>query len=186
MDHLLGLEGNRGSEFLLREVFLRSLPEKISIVVAASTSGLRDLAVEADKHFAASGMLIAEAQLINNNVREPTPEVQTSFRPRRTARSRQSGQLACVSITPDLVQKPAVVVRRVRGYRLPSSHAFRETPGPTTACEHGCWPAFKTLLRSRLPVWRELLDRHRRRDQPTSTVRLRPEVPQQRPTVTCG
>ena len=90
MDHLLGLEGNRGSEFLLREVFLRSLPEKISIVVAASTSGLRDLAVEADKHFAASGMLIAEAQLINNNVREPTPEVQTSFRPRRTARSRQS------------------------------------------------------------------------------------------------
>ena len=70
MDHLLGLAGNRGSEFLLREVFLRSLPEKISIVVAASTSGLRDLAMEADKHF-------AEAQLINSNVREPTPEVQT-------------------------------------------------------------------------------------------------------------
>ena len=66
-----------------------SLPDKISIVVAASTSGLRDLALEADRHFAASGMLIAKAHLIINNVPEPTPEVHTSFRPRRTARNRQ-------------------------------------------------------------------------------------------------
>ena len=38
-DHLLGLVGDRSSEFIVREVFLRSLPDKISIVVVASTSG---------------------------------------------------------------------------------------------------------------------------------------------------
>ena len=67
MDQLLGLMGDRISEFLVRDVFLRSLPDKISIVVAASTSGLRDLALEADRHFATSGMLIATAQPTINN-----------------------------------------------------------------------------------------------------------------------
>ena len=85
------LMGDRSSEFLVREVFLRSLPDKISIVVAASTSGLRDLALEADRHFATSGMLIATAQPTINKVHEPTLEVHTSFRPRRAARNRQPG-----------------------------------------------------------------------------------------------
>ena len=92
MDHLLGLVGDRSSEFLVREVFLRSLPDKISIVVATSTSGLRDLALEADRHFATSGMLIATAQPTINKVHEPTPEVHTSFRPRRAVRNRQPAQ----------------------------------------------------------------------------------------------
>ena len=92
MDHLLGLVGDRSSDFLVREVFLRSLPDKISIVVAASTSGLRDLALEADRHFATSGMLIATAQPTINKVHEPTPEAHTSFRPRRAARNRQPAQ----------------------------------------------------------------------------------------------
>ena len=65
-DHLLGLEINLGSGFLLRKVFLRSQLDKISIVVAASTCGLRDLVLEADRHFAASGMLIAKAQLTDH------------------------------------------------------------------------------------------------------------------------
>ena len=92
MDHLLGLVGDRSSEFLVREVFLRSLPDKISIVVAASTSGLRDLALEADRHFSKSGMLIATAQPTVNKVHEPTPEVHASFRPRRAARNSQPVQ----------------------------------------------------------------------------------------------
>ena len=92
MDHLLGFVGDRSSEFLVREVFLRSLPDKISIVVAASTSGLRDLALEADRHFATFGILIATAQPTINKVQEPTPEVHTSFRPRRAARNRQPAQ----------------------------------------------------------------------------------------------
>ena len=92
MDHLLCLVGDRSSEFLVREVFLRSLPDKISIVVAASTSGLRDLALEADRHFSKSGMLIATAQPTVNKVHEPTPEVHASFRPRRAARNSQPAQ----------------------------------------------------------------------------------------------
>ena len=89
MDHLLGLVGDRSSEFLVREVFLRSLPDKISIDVAASTSGLRDLALEAERHFSKSGMLIATAQPTINKVHEPTPEVHASVQPRRAARNRQ-------------------------------------------------------------------------------------------------
>ena len=92
MDHLLDLVGDRSSEFLVREVFLRSLPGKISIVVAASTSGLRDLALEANRNFATSGMLIATAQPTTNKVHVPTPEVHASFRPRRAARNRQPAQ----------------------------------------------------------------------------------------------
>ena len=88
----LGQVGDRSSEFLVREVLLRSLPDKISIVVAASTSRLRDLALEADRHFATSGMLITTAQPTINKVHEPTPEVHTSFRPRRAARNRQPAQ----------------------------------------------------------------------------------------------
>ena len=73
-------------------MFLRSLPDKISIVVAATTSGLRDLALEADRHFATSGMLIATTHSTINKVHEPTPEVHTSFRPRRATRNRQHAQ----------------------------------------------------------------------------------------------
>ena len=80
MDHLLGLVGDRSSEFLVREVFLRSLQDNISIVVAASTSGLHDLALKTDWHIDPSGMLIATAQP-TFKVHEPTPEVHTSFRP---------------------------------------------------------------------------------------------------------
>ena len=64
-------------------------------------------------------------------------------------------KLACVTITPRLVQQPASAVRHVRGCRLAISHAFRETPVPATACEHSRWPSFETLSRSRLPVGRE-------------------------------
>ena len=92
MDHLLGLVGDRSSEFLLGEMFLRSLPGKISIVVAESTSGMRDLTLEADRHFATSRMLIATAQPTINKVHEPTPEVHTSFRPRCAAHNRQPEQ----------------------------------------------------------------------------------------------
>ena len=149
MDHLHGLVGDRSSECLVREVFLRSLPDKISIVVAASTSGLRDLALEADRHFATSGMLIATAQPTINKVHEPTPEVQPSFRPRRAALTVNLHNLACVTIiTPRLVQQPAIAVRHVRGCRLAISHAFRETPVPATVCEHSRWPSFETLSRS--------------------------------------
>ena len=92
MDNLIGLVGDRSSEFLVREVFLRSLPDKISIVVAASTSGLCDIALEADRNFSKSGMLIATAQPTVNKVHGPTPEVHASFRPRRVARNSQPEQ----------------------------------------------------------------------------------------------
>ena len=65
-------------------------------------------------------------------------------------------KLACVTITPRLVQQPAIAVRHVRGCRLAISHTFRETPVPAIACEHSRWPSFETLSRSRLPVGREL------------------------------
>ena len=67
-------------------------------------------------------------------------------------------KLACVTITPRLVQQPAIAVRHVCGCRLAISHAFRETPVPATAFEHSRWPSFETLSRSRLPVGRELFD----------------------------
>ena len=156
MDHLLGLVGDRSSEFLVREVFLRSLPDKISIVVAASTSGLRDLALEADRHFSKSGMLIATAQPTINKVHEPTPEVHASVQPRSRHATVNLHKLACVTITPRLVQQPAIAVRHVRGCRLATRHAFRETPVPATACEHSRWQSFETVSRSRLPVRREL------------------------------
>ena len=162
MDHLIGLVGDCSSEFLVREVFLRSLPDKISIVVAASTSGLRDLALEGDRHFATSGMLIATAQ----PAIAPSPQ-STKFMSRHRKYTHHSDldtrhatvnlhKLACVTVTPRLVQQPAIALRHVRGCRLAISHAFRETPVPATACEYSRWPSFETLSRSRLPVGREL------------------------------
>ena len=65
-------------------------------------------------------------------------------------------KLACVTITPRLVQQPAIVMRHVRWCRLATRHAFRETPVPATACEHSRWESFETVSRSRLPVRREL------------------------------
>ena len=131
MNHLLGLVGDPSFEFMVREVFLRSLPDKISIVVEASTSGLRDLAFEADRHFATSGMLIATAQLTINKVHEPTPDVHTSFRPRRAARNRQPAQTSLCYYHAAFCS----AARNCCGCRLAISHAFRETPVPATACE---------------------------------------------------
>ena len=53
---------------------------------------MRDLTLEADRHFATSRMLIATAQPTINKVHEPTPEVHTSFRPRCAAHNRQPEQ----------------------------------------------------------------------------------------------
>ena len=80
MNHLLGLVGDRSSEFLVREVFLRSLPDRISIVVAASTSGLRDLALEAIPVSDTSALSLARALLQNWVSRFGTPEHITSDR----------------------------------------------------------------------------------------------------------
>ena len=128
MDHLLGLVGDRSSEFLVREVFLRSLPDKISIVVAASTSGLRDLALEADRHFSKSGMLIATAQPTVNKVYEPTPEVHASFRPQRAARNRQPAQTGLCHYHAAFGAAARNCCAPCRGCRLTTWHAFRETP----------------------------------------------------------
>ena len=130
MDHLLGLVGDRSSEFLMREVFLRSLPDKISIVVAASTSGLRELALEADRHFATSGLVCSS--LLPSRLSTKVMSRHRKYTHRSDLDARHATvnlhKLACVTITPRLVQQPAIAVRHVRGCRLAISHAFRETP----------------------------------------------------------
>ena len=151
IDHLLGLVGDRSSEFLVGEMFLLSLPDKISIVVAESTSGMRDLTLEAERHFATSRMLIATAQPTINKVHEPTPEVHTSFRHRCAAHNRQPEQTG-------LRYYHAAFGSAARNCWAPcawepssnDSH-IRETPVPVTACEHSRLPSFETRSRSRLP-----------------------------------
>ena len=131
MDHLLGLVGDRSSEFLVREVFLRSLPDKISIVVAASTSGFRDLGI--------SPRLVCSSPL-----------------PSRLSTKFMSGHRKYTHHSYLNARHATVNLHKLACVTITISHAFRETPVQATACEHSRWPSFETRLRSRLPVGREL------------------------------
>ena len=84
MDHILALASSGDLSFLLRELFIRKLPESIRAIVAASSStDLRTLAAEADTHFSSTGALISsitdtpstESALIRE-------EVNAAYRPR--------------------------------------------------------------------------------------------------------
>ena len=79
-----------------------------------------------------------------------------SFRPRRAARNRQPAQTGLCYYHAAFGTAAAIAVRHVRGFRLATRHAFRETPVPATACEHSRWQSIETVSRSRLPVRREL------------------------------
>ena len=83
VDHILSLAGDGNRDFLLREIFLRKLPEPIRAIVASSaTSDLRSLGSEADKHFSASGAMISTAASCEV-IQTSAAEIQASFRPRR-------------------------------------------------------------------------------------------------------
>lgn len=85
-DYILGLAGQRDTSFLLRELFIRGLPEKIRAIIASSDSAdLRVLATEADRHFAVSGALIACANRVTTTISPPPLEVLAAARPRRNA-----------------------------------------------------------------------------------------------------
>lgn len=85
-DYILGLAGQRDTGFLLRELFLRGLPEKVrAIVASADTTDLRALAMEADRHFSESGALIACTDRTIPAITPPPLEVQAAARPRRNA-----------------------------------------------------------------------------------------------------
>ena len=60
VDHILSLAGTGNLDFLLRELFIRKLPESIRAIIAASSStDLRVLGAQADMHFSAAGALIS-------------------------------------------------------------------------------------------------------------------------------
>jgi hypothetical protein len=95
-DQILGLAGTRDISFLLREIFLRGLPDKIrAILISSNSNNLRTLAAEADKHFAASGLLIANTSRTEaNSQQEQSIQAVKSFQPRhnsqQTSISRQA------------------------------------------------------------------------------------------------
>lgn len=81
VDHILALAGTGNRDFLLRELFIRKLPEHIRGIVAASSStDLRVLGAEADRHFSSTGALITS--IADTPSSAPTPEVQAAYRPR--------------------------------------------------------------------------------------------------------
>jgi hypothetical protein len=84
-DYILGLAGNRNIGFLLREIFLRGLPEKIrTIIISSDTTDLRVLALEADRHFANSGALIANTS--TSELQEGSIQAVKNRRPRQNSR----------------------------------------------------------------------------------------------------
>lgn len=89
VDHILALAGSCNRDFLLREIFLRKLPESIrSIVASSSTSDLRSLGAEADRHFTAAGaMITAVEQRPPSPLSTPTEVLASSRQPRRTPKS---------------------------------------------------------------------------------------------------
>ena len=83
VDHILALAGDGNRDFLLREIFLRKLPEPIRAIVASSTmKDLRKLGSEADKHFSTSGAMFSTAASCEV-IQQPSTEIQASLRPRR-------------------------------------------------------------------------------------------------------
>ena len=84
VDHILALAGTGSLDFLLRELFIRKLPESIRAIVAASSStDLRVLGAEADTHFSTTGALISS--ISDTPSAEPTPireEVNAAYHPR--------------------------------------------------------------------------------------------------------
>lgn len=83
-DYILGLAGQRDTGFLLRELFIRGLPEKVRAIIASSdATDLRVLATEADRHFSGSGALIACARRDIPDIPPPPLEVLAADRPRR-------------------------------------------------------------------------------------------------------
>ena len=87
VDYILALAGTGSLDFLLRELFLRKLPESIRAIVASSSStDLRVLGTEADTHFSTTGALISSVA----DVPSAAPplemqEVYAAYRPRYTA-----------------------------------------------------------------------------------------------------
>jgi hypothetical protein len=84
VDHILALAGTGGIDFLLRELFIRKLPESIRAIVAASSStDLRILGAEADRHFSTTGALISS--IADTPSAESIPiieEVNATYHPR--------------------------------------------------------------------------------------------------------
>lgn len=83
VDNILALAGSGNRDFLLRELFLRKLPESVrAIVASSSTTDLRALGAEADRHFSTAGALISAAEKMPSVLPVAMDEVQASWRPR--------------------------------------------------------------------------------------------------------
>lgn len=84
VDHILALAGACNRDFLLREIFLRKLPEPIrAIVASSSTSDLRELGAEADRHFSTAGTLITNVEQRPSSPLSSPTEVLASSRQHR-------------------------------------------------------------------------------------------------------
>ena len=95
MNELLQLVAGRNTDFIVREIFLRALPQDVATVLASSTSNLRDLAVEADHNFASTGARLhsPHSTAIHAVHLESSPmqgEVNTTVRRRGTSRHQHS------------------------------------------------------------------------------------------------
>ena len=98
LDYLVGLAEGETIDFIIRAAFLRSLPNHVAELLRNSTADLRDLAAEADKHFTASGVLIAPSQnssihavdvisAADSNAESPTVEAVNRAPPRGGSRN---------------------------------------------------------------------------------------------------
>ena len=93
MNELLQLVADKDPDFIVREVFLRALPHDVATALTSSTSGQRDLAAEADQHFASTGARLREPGFVSVNTVELDTlheEVNAAVRPRVANRLQRS------------------------------------------------------------------------------------------------
>ena len=73
VNELLQLVAGEDVSFLVREIFLRALPHDVATMLTSSNADLRDLAAEADKHFASTGARLNEPSSFATNTVESNP-----------------------------------------------------------------------------------------------------------------